>query len=135
MAIEDFHNRTRCTNCDSIITRCPSQINEKRNFCSEDCFHEYRSQNSNSTNLYVGDWYSKRKQALERDSFQCVVCGMGREEHRDHFGRGLDVHHKTPVRDFDDPSDAHQLENLETLCRKHHAQREDGWGMAGFSYD
>lgn len=136
MSVEEMPNRTRCTHCDSIIRRCPSQLNEGKNFCDKECFAEYRKQNSDGPANYTDGWYSQRKAALKRDSFQCVVCGMGREAHREKYGRDLDVHHKKPVREFSAQSTAHKLENLETLCREHHAEREEGgWGWRGFISD
>lgn len=74
-------------------------------------------------------WRDARQRTLERDDYACVVCGLTHEEHRrrdDLFGRGLHVHHLTPVAEFDDPAEAHVLDNLVTLCADHHSQVERG---------
>jgi len=46
------------------------------------------------------------------------------EEHRERFGRGIEVHHLVPVRLFKHwdkpPEHAHILRNLVTVCRTHH---------------
>lgn len=61
-------------------------------------------------------WKDLRQQALERDGHECQVCGMSESENQDQFGVGLNVHHVTDVAEYDDPSDADVLENLESLC-------------------
>jgi hypothetical protein len=74
---------------------------------------------------YKHGWGTKREEALRRDDYRCCLCGVTEEEHNEKFGRSLDVHHITPVRKFDNQSDAHELDNLITLCRKCH-QRWEG---------
>lgn len=73
---------------------------------------------------YGVNWYEMRQQALQRDRFRCQDCGMEQSEHRDEYGRGLDVHHIMPVRQFDTPEDANILLNLITLCRDCHRKWE-----------
>lgn len=65
-----------------------------------------------------------RKQALERDNYECVVCKRGEKE----LGQKPDVHHIKPVEEFEKPKDANYLDNLVTVCRKHHKMIE-GWGI------
>lgn len=60
-------------------------------------------------------WSAKRVEALERDGYECRVCGV--EEN-------LHVHHKVPRRHFDDPNDAHYLINLITACETCHPKLE-----------
>jgi transposase len=69
---------------------------------------------------YGSNWESKRSAAIDRDSGECQVCGMGRERHREMYGRDIEVHHIRPIRLFDKPENANFLENLITLCKKHH---------------
>jgi len=42
------------------------------------------------------------------------------------IGREPDIHHIKPVREFDDPADAHQLDNVVCLCRSCHRTVESG---------
>jgi 5-methylcytosine-specific restriction endonuclease McrA len=74
---------------------------------------------------YGSNWDEIRAKALNRDDHCCVVCKKGEEE----LGMSPDVHHIMPLRRFDEPEDANFLENLVTLCKKHHGYVE-GWCMA-----
>jgi predicted HNH restriction endonuclease len=68
------------------------------------------------------EWQELRSQALERDRYQCKSCGMTEKEHQEEFGKGLNVHHKTDLAEFEDSDKANSLDNLETLCAKCHGQ-------------
>lgn len=72
---------------------------------------------------FRGGWEAKREAALERDGYECRDCGIAESEYRDEHGRGLDVHHKTPVQEYDTHKQAHHLDNLVTLCRPCHKAR------------
>ena len=67
---------------------------------------------------YGDKWDKVRAKAIERDNLTCQEDGCEEE------GLGLDVHHIKPVSSFDNPEDSHYLENLVTLCRSHHKERE-----------
>ena len=73
---------------------------------------------------YIGKWKEIRTEAIQRDEEHCQDCGMVRGEHQEEYGRDLEVHHLTPVREFDDPEEADQLDNLVTLCAQCHGKRE-----------
>lgn len=73
---------------------------------------------------YSRDWDGARKRALERDNYECQICGRANEAHQEDFGKSLDIHHIRPARKFDDQEEAHQLSNLITLCRSCHARWE-----------
>src|SRR6266498_4457846 len=60
---------------------------------------------------YVGEWKMRRREALERDEYRCVLCG---NEMR------VNVHHIVPFR----YSKSHDLENLQSLCRSCHSREE-----------
>ncbi len=98
-------------------------------FCSHDCRSDWMSENwtgddhhrwKGGKTSYLGNWSRARERALERDDYQCQRCGKG--ENR--IGRSPVVHHITPVREFDDPREAHDLDNLVTLYRGCHAEVE-----------
>lgn len=118
-------------------------------FCSKDCKYEHLSDEFSERRTGEGNpmygrdgedhprwrggydqqygegWATARRQALLRDHARCQNCGMSDNEHHDEFGRQLDVHHIEPVRTFDDPSDAHELDNIVTLCRRCHGAIEN----------
>lgn len=69
---------------------------------------------------YGTGWSHARKRALDRDEYTCQRCGATRGE----LGQNPDVHHVKPVRLFDEPAQAHVLENLICLCRNCHIEVE-----------
>jgi hypothetical protein len=73
---------------------------------------------------YGSEWPEQRRLALERDGWECQDCGMADEEHRERYSSGLQVHHETPLREFEDSEEANRIENLITLCRSCHSDRE-----------
>lgn len=124
-----------CSWCEKSIKRRPYQAEkEKEYFCSRECHGAWMSENwsgSASPNwkggykpYYGPSWRTQRQKALDRDNFQCQDCGMGQDKHHEKHGKELEVHHKKPLRTFDDTSKANRLENLTTLCVKCHSKRE-----------
>ncbi|MFR9055781.1 MAG: HNH endonuclease [Acidaminococcus intestini] len=66
-------------------------------------------------------WQKKREEVLTRDHYLCRVCLDA--DHRIN-NRGLSVHHITPLgKDFERRLD---IDNLITLCSKHHDEAEHG---------
>ena len=63
--------------------------------------------------LYGDNWEESRREALERDDYDCRICGDEAQ---------LNVHHIKGVREFDNPDEANRLENLVTLCVSCHAK-------------
>jgi len=104
-------------------------------FCSPDCQAEWLSETfsgkdhpnwKDGTNPNYGrGWRRVRERALERDGYECVVCGTTKSE----LGRNPDVHHIVPVRAFVETPmttefDAHYLENVASLCPSCHRKAE-----------
>lgn len=78
---------------------------------------------------HTGSFPELRRAVLERDGFRCVECGMSDEEHKKAdtgTNGGLHIHHVKPVSEFDDPEDAHTLDNLKSLCEGCHLKIH-GW--------
>lgn len=71
-------------------------------------------------NNYGYLWPEQRAKALRRDQHRCQRCGITEPEHREQADRGLHVHHKTPYREFEDDEEAHNVENLISLCDSCH---------------
>jgi len=131
-----------CSHCGDQVSLFESEANEKsEHFCDRDCYRDWlsstqrtegkwrQSDNPNwnggvdDDSFYGQGWPRARKQTLERDNHTCQRCG----DSKDDLGQNPDVHHKRPVRTFDDPRDAHTLDNLICLCRACHltVERED----------
>lgn len=99
-------------------------------FCSMKCHGKWDSEHRVGENhpgwkggfdsYYGTNWNSQRRKALERDGYQCQVCGKTGEE----LPREPDVHHIIPLREFDTPEEANTLDNLITLCQECHGKGE-----------
>lgn len=111
-----------CETCGRIITTLKSRARrEPVRFCSQNCLCTWLSnQWDGSANVYNGRWREVRRKALRRDDHTCQNCGTTREE----IGHEPDVHHITPVREFNDPQSAHTLDNVVCLCRSCHRYAE-----------
>lgn len=110
-----------CVGCGETFERRASLDTE---YCCIGCWGEDTASVAEWAKLYRGIWHEQRRKAMRRDDHRCTVCGTSDEEHRERFGRGLEVHHRVPVRLFDawdlSIEDAHTLSNLVTVCRTHH---------------
>lgn len=134
---ERHHNRLKktvpCDWCGNEIERAPWQLERvDRYFCSDECTGryrkiQYRGENGPTWNggwdeYYGPTWTRQRRKSLERDGYECVICGDGPDE----LGKNPDVHHIVPHRCFSQTKAANQLGNLVTLCPKHHSAAEHG---------
>lgn len=126
-----------CAVCGDRVERYPSQTSGKETLCSNECRYDWLSEEftgEGHPNWEGGDvgnygpgWNRVRREALERDGYECVVCRTGREE----LGRNPDVHHIVPVRLFEhaeghDRTDAHRLSNVVSLCVDCHRKADFG---------
>lgn len=114
-----------CEHCNQKYKITPALIDRSR-FCSNDCKHSWISENlvgENShawkedvvdkSNHYNGIYKNIRRRVKNRDD-GCVICGEP----------DVDAHHIKPVKKFDNPEDAHTMNNMISLCRKHHKKYE-----------
>jgi len=126
-----------CENCDVSFDRYPSQIESEVALCSDDCRREWLSEafrgdghpnwKGGTPDSYGPGWNAVRREALERDGHECVLCATSDED----LGRNPDVDHITPVRAFRESenhelADAHHLDNVVTLCPTCHRNAEFG---------
>jgi len=122
-----------CEHCEADLERYPSavQTSSYGSFCDESCYGAWLSENVVGENHhqweggaidYGNGWWRVRRRALRRDRYLCRNCGRTASD----IGRKPDVHHLQPVRAFDDPSDAHTLDNVVSLCRRCHRLAESG---------
>jgi 5-methylcytosine-specific restriction endonuclease McrA/biotin operon repressor len=73
---------------------------------------------------YGKNWHEVRRRVLNRDNRTCQCCGVSEVEHKEQHGMQLDVHHRKPIRTFDEPEAANDPDNLVTLCRQCHNRVE-----------
>ncbi len=95
---------------------------ESCKFCSKTCYNLFMLK-PGSTRTRGGGWNSQKKQSRKRDRYQCQICGVTKTR----MDEGLPVHHIVPFRLFgyvpgknNNHLIANQLDNLITLCNKHH---------------
>lgn len=120
-----------CVQCGKPYTRHISQmVKFKTRFCCKACMFLWLSENTTGDNhprfaggssRYRGEnWTKQRRAALKRDGHKCVLCKRKTKQ-------VPDVHHIVPFRLFNgDIEKANDLGNLICLCKKHHAQVENG---------
>ncbi len=121
-----------CDYCDGEFEILRSAVERGHGrFCCHDCRADWMSENwtgedhhqwKGGETRYLGNWKRAREKALKRDGRRCQHCGKDEEQ----IGRSPDVHHVTPVREFNDPRDAHKLSNLVVLCPDCHPKVEHG---------
>ena len=84
-----------------------------------------------SVDDYGPNWEEQRRKALDRDGWECLLCNMTNEMHKEAYTYGLEVHHVTPIRHFhpfeseEDYERANDLSNLRTVCCPCHKEWED----------
>jgi 5-methylcytosine-specific restriction endonuclease McrA len=123
----DVHDIERvereCEHCGESFSVLPCVLRQSAaRFCSYDCTSDAMYSGHKHTDPYSGDWHRVRREALDRDDHRCQHCGKERAE----IGREPDVHHLVPIREFDDPQEAHSLDNVVALCRSCHKFAEVG---------
>lgn len=126
-----------CSVCETTVERYPSDVTGDVTLCGRNCLSEWLSDaftgdghpnwEGGDTGNYGQGWNRVRREALERDGHECVLCGATKSD----IGRNPDVHHIVPVRVFDRSegsklSDAHYLENVVCLCVSCHRKAEFG---------
>jgi len=135
-------NQVDCKWCGETHHKSDSKLKRNENhFCSNECRGKWQSENrcgenhprwieNNTTISYGGTWPQKRRERLEKDNHECVVCGKSNAQEEIDTGRGLSVHHIRKARKFIQDNGtlneekAHRMENLVTLCHSCHRRWE-----------
>lgn len=126
-----------CARCGETVVRTPSKLEATENsFCSRECFYDWTrktdARSGENNHMWKGggdpyygtNWHQQREARLEQDGYECRVCGMTNSEHHREYDASLHVHHIRPLREFDDPCEANDLNNLVTLCHSCHGRWE-----------
>lgn len=90
--------------------------------------HRWKEHPATDWRSYGPNWETQRRRTLERDNYQCQTpgCEITSSAHQTEFGNRLHVHHVMPLSMFGDTEDdvdfnrANRLENLVTVCLRHH---------------
>jgi len=88
---------------------------------------------NNTNKKYGSDWKLIAEKIRQRDGNICRECGL-----KGNDTKKLDVHHKIPLRQFDNLDEANLPDNLVTLCSSCHKKIESKYyiqsGLAGLTY-
>ena len=106
-------------------------------FCNIDCHMAWQSENYTGEGhpnwrggvYFRPEWHGEggvRQEVLERDGWECQVCGRTDEESYEEFGVGLSVHHIIPRRANPEDPSIDDPENLISLCCVCHPKVEHG---------
>lgn len=119
-------NRNRvtrsCSWCGEDVTRPASDFHSERTFCNHTCMGEWQSEfmvgenhprwrGGRSAVGYGLYWRPMRRLVIERSGGLCEECARAPFE---------EVHHRIPIRCFDEPARANTPSNLVALCKKCH---------------
>lgn len=115
-----------CKMCGNLF-KAQSSESEKRVTCSYECMGKLKSirqtgeDNPNwrggNPDYYGKDWPQQRTQARDKYDDICQNCGKESDE-------AIPVHHIIPVREFDNPNNAHYQDNLTQVCWTCHQKVE-----------
>lgn len=121
-----------CEQCGEEMIELRSRVERAGvRFCSQECHGDWISENRHGEDhhrwkggevKYGGRWWYVRRRARERDDRTCQNCGTTKRE----LGRHPDVHHVKPICEFENPQDAHTINNVVSLCPTCHHRIEHG---------
>lgn len=126
-----------CDNCDEKFERYRSQLSDyDSNYCSYECkaSAQVGTMEGEDNPAWKGGevpfgrgklWESISQEIVDCDG-KCLSCGKTNTQHLSDTGRRLDVHHVKPLREYDEAENAHDIDNLVSLCRQCHNAIESG---------
>jgi len=119
-----------CSYCGDTNKIPQSEVSNK-NYCDMICYSKHRSEFQKGENnpnykdgeykkseFYQGNWERVKRNCKIRDNNTCKVCNSSEKL--------IDVHHIKPVRLFDEPNNAHTMDNVICLCRSCHMKIDHG---------
>lgn len=109
-----------CDNCGTEFDQWGSKLRWDKKLCSPECRIE-ASKKKDSPIYYGKDWPKIAERLVEKVG---VCQAKGCEKTVCDNGDRLHVHHLKPVREFENPEDAHFKDNMVVLCAKHHQRIE-----------
>lgn len=119
-----------CSWCNNTIEVYPSRNDGRNHFCNQQCYSMWQSENivgekhptykGGHPDYYGDSWKEMRRRVRSRDENECRNCGAVEEE----LEVKPHVHHIIPVREYDDPNDAHTMANMVQLCPSCHMTLE-----------
>ncbi len=109
--------KRNCKYCEKEMQVLPCHLKTKW-FCSKSCSSRFHNQGEGNPAWKGGDARGKywKRQARKRDSYTCQFPSCERQSR----GKGTHAHHKVPRSVGGEDA----LENLITLCSKHHREVE-----------
>lgn len=125
-----------CSYCGETLLRADWELERNHHhYCGFECRGRHWSETGARTGkdspvwkggkLYYGhNWEEQRQKALKRDGFECRTCGLSQGESYEQYNTDLHVHHRTPIREFEDRVDGNKLSNLVTVCCRCHMKWE-----------
>jgi 5-methylcytosine-specific restriction endonuclease McrA len=105
-----------CKRCGEVFERAHWRTTDQDQFCTQDCYYEWRAEHAESFDYGDGWNETKRERVREKYNRQCQSCGMTEETHKEVSGKRLAVHHIIPAKQIDDAERRNAVENLVALC-------------------
>lgn len=135
----DAERVIECNWCGNDFRVTPALVDERK-FCSEDCFHNWRSETlvggrhhsykGGSESFYGSNWNEARKETFKVKGEECINCGISRIEHKKVYGMDLHIDHIKPLKKCLDDGmgyeEANRIDNLRPLCISCHNKLENG---------